>query len=352
MITIPTYDLSRFVERHVVIAAGDEEAYQGHPTTVLLADGRTMIAVWTYGHGGPCGPMKRSEDQGLTWSGLWPVPASWSQVRNCPSIYRLSDKEGRERLFVFAGGGSMYQSFSEDGGLTWSDMEPNGIACVMPWCSIIPVDQGRRLLAQTNARRPGDPDRWSNLIIQSYSEDGGFTWTTPEVVLDRPGYKPCEPALVRSPGGGQILSLMRENSRRGNSWAMVSDDEGRSWSPPFEVRHSLTGDRHVARYAPDGRLVIAFRDQAEGSPTRHHFVAWIGTYDDIVERREGAYRVKLLHSYAGADCGYPGLEVLPDGTFVATTYIKYAPGSKMHSVVSTRFRLDELDGGRIPLVEG
>ena len=65
-----------------------------------------------------------------------------------------------------------------------------------------------------------------------------------------------------------------------------------------------------------------------------------------------------MHSYAGTDCGYPGLEVLPDGTFVATTYIKYKPGPEKHSVVSVRFKLHELDQrvGRIvieaPVIEG
>ncbi len=72
-------------------------------------------------------------------------------------------------------------------------------------------------------------------------------------------------------------------------------------------------------------------------------MGWVGTYEDIANGRDGQYRVKLLHSYAGGDCGYPGLELLPDGTLVATTYIKYASGSVRHSVVSTRFRLDELD---------
>jgi len=37
------------------------------------------------------------------------------------------------------------------------------------------------------------------------------------------------------------------------------------------------------------------------------------------------------------------MELLGDGTIVATTYIKYQPGKKRHSVVSTRFTLDETD---------
>ena len=37
------------------------------------------------------------------------------------------------------------------------------------------------------------------------------------------------------------------------------------------------------------------------------------------------------------------MELLPDGTIVATTYVKYRPGSDKHSVVSTRFRISEID---------
>ena len=46
------------------------------------------------------------------------------------------------------------------------------------------------------------------------------------------------------------------------------------------------------------------------------------------------------------DTGYSGLEVLPDGTFVATTYVKYEPGPEKHSVVTTRFQLGELEQRR------
>jgi hypothetical protein len=38
----------------------------------------------------------------------------------------------------------------------------------------------------------------------------------------------------------------------------------------------------VARYAPDDRLVVAFRDRMVGSPFYGHFVVWVGRYGDIV----------------------------------------------------------------------
>src|SRR4029078_11756021 len=96
-----------------------------------------------------------------------------------------------------------------------------------------------------------------------------------------------------------------------------------------------------AVYAPDGRLVVVFRDMGSKSPTRNHFVVWVDRYEDILAGREGDYKIKLLHSHKGSDCGYPGLELLPDGTLVATTYVKYRAGSAQNFWVSVTFFLDE-----------
>lgn len=85
---IPTIDISGETNRQVVIAAGTPEVYQGHVHTLLMPDGKTMWAVWTIGHGGRCGPMKRSDDGGLTWSGLLATPRDWQNVNNCPTIHR------------------------------------------------------------------------------------------------------------------------------------------------------------------------------------------------------------------------------------------------------------------------
>ena len=342
----PTIDLCADTSRHVIVARGTAQVYQGHPTTALLADGRTMFCVWTIGHGGSCGPLKRSDDGGRTWSELLPTPANWTTAFNCPALYRLAGPHGPERLFVFAGrgpDGAMQSAHSTDNGRTWTPMTGLGLRCVMPFCTIAPVEGGRRLLGMTNMRRPGERlDKKSNVIVQSWSDDGGATWAPWRVVLDLGRLKPCEPALVRSPDGCRLLCLLRENTER-VSLGIASDDEGRTWSEPRPLPSGLHGDRHVARYAPDGRLVVCFRDTGKASPTRNHFVAWIGRWEDIVAGRDAQYRIKLLHSYKGSDCGYPGLELLPDGTFVATTYVKYRPGPEQHSVVSVRFNLRETD---------
>ncbi len=344
---LPVVDLSANTARQVVVAQGTEKIYQGHPTTVLLPDGRTMFATWTLGHGGVCGPMKRSDDGGRTWSELLPTPANWAEVKNCPSLYRLTDPKGVTRLFVFAGNGpdhKMQQAHSTDDGKTWTPMSSVGLECVMPFCTIAPVDGGKRLIGLTSIRRPGETkDKRSNILVQSESTDGGLSWSAWRILLDLGDLKPCEPAVLRSPDGKQLLCLIRENDRKTGSHYMTSDDEGRTWSKEKSLPTGLWGDRHMPHYAADGRLVVCFRDMGPDKSTHNHFAAWVGRYEDILQGREGQYKIKLLHSNAGSDCGYPGLELLPDGNFVATTYIKYRPGAEKQSVVSTRFTLAATD---------
>lgn len=312
-----------------------------------MPDGKTMFCVWTHGHGGTAGPLKRSDDGGKTWSEELSVPENWWKVKNCPAIYRLTDPQGAARLIVYAGqgpDGTMQQSVSTDEGKTWSPMQSNGLKCVMPFCTIMPVEGGKKLIGLSNIRRPGETkDTKSNVVTQSESTDGGLTWSPWRVLVDLGDLKPCEPEVVRSPDGKQLLCLIRENIRSQPAHFITSDDEGKTWSEVKGLPPGLHGDRHKHVYLPDGRLVIAFRDMGKDSPTRAHFVAWVGRYEDIVSGTDGEYKIKLLHSHKGSDCGYPGLELLPDGTIVATTYIKYRPGVEQNSVVSTRFMLAETD---------
>jgi hypothetical protein len=49
-----------------------------------------------------------------------------------------------------------------------------------------------------------------------------------------------------------------------------------------------------------------------------------------------------MKNHKSLDCAYPGVEVLPDGTFVTTTYGHWTPGEQPY-VVSVRFTLQELD---------
>ena len=343
---MPIVDISKETNRQVVVAAGTKKIYQGHPHTLLLGDGRTMFCVWTliHGHGTP--RMKRSDDGGKTWSELLALPEGWAPYGHCPTLHRIVAADKKEHLLLMDRTNRtnvFSQAISMDNGKTWGAMKSTGLKGVVAPISIVAVEGGRKYLMWSH-RGAGDRDRSPLTVWQAESTDAALTWKNYRKVCEVPGRDPCEPAVVRSPDGKQLLMLMRDNTHKGNSLQMVSDDEGKTWSKPVETSWGLTGDRHCPKYAPDGRLVVVFRDVAQPCPPRGHFVAWVGRYEDIVKRREGQYRIKLMHHYGRAgDCGYPGLELLGDGTFAATTYIKHKPGPEKHSVVSVRFKLDEID---------
>ena len=338
----PFLDLSADTARHVVIAEGTPDTYQGHATTALLADGRTLLAVWTIGHGGTCGPAALSKDAGHTWTRIDDrFPPEYKTWKNCPAIYRIAAPDGKERLFVFAcGNGIMTRVVSEDNGETWRTLPGLPVKeGVMPMCSVIRLSDGA-WLGQYNGRWNECKPKW-NRVFQMRSGDGGLTWTAPEVVAQHPDMNICEPFLLPSPDGGELCSVLRDNAKDALSKLVFSRDEGKTWTAPEDAAWGLTGHRHHGVQLPDGRWVIAFRDTAPKSPTRNHFVAWTGTYDDIKARRPGR-RIKLLHSHAGGDCGYAALALLPDGSILATTYIKYWDDTRKHSVVGVFIKPEDL----------
>ena len=128
----------------------------------------------------------------------------------------------------------------------------------------------------------------------------------------------------------------------------LSDDEGKTWSAPKPLPNELNGDRHIMRYVPDSRLLVVFRDISPlrfrsdldklekergevnlsevvsstdlGSPTEGNRVGWVGTWNDLVKLKDGQYRIKFKDNIYNWEFYYPKVELLPDGTFVVTTY--------------------------------
>ena len=339
--SIPQFDLSGRKELQVTV---DREAglYLGHPTTVLLEDGKTMIIVYPKGHGKGGIVMKRSSDGGLTWSDRLSTPSSWATSQEVPTIYRTIDNAGKKRLIMFSGLYPIRQAVSEDDGATWSELAPIGdyggiVACAS--CTRLANgdymalfhDDGRYLTAAKPAK--GTPPKF--IVYKIVSSDGGLTWSKPTAIATHDVAHLCEPGMVRSPDGKQLAVLLRENARKLRSFIIFSNDEGATWTEPREVPASLTGDRHTCAYLKDGKLFITFRDQLKGSPSPGDWVAWVGTYDDLVSGGEGLYRLRLMDNTKGADCAYPPVEVLPDGTIVTTTYGHWTAG-EMPYIVSVR----------------
>ena len=382
-LNIPLIDLKEETHRQVVV---DREAgqYLGHPTTVLLDDNLTMICVYPQGHGRGAIVMKRSNDGGLSWSERLPTPSSWESSMEVPTIFKVSDQEGKQRLIMFSGLYPARMAVSEDEGESWSELEALGdwggivvMGCLIPlktgeghYMALFHDDlrffteDGREKYRE---RREEHSSSYFTLY-KTISKDGGLTWSHPQGIFSSDEIHLCEPGYIRSPEGKQIAVFLRENARAKNSHIIFSDDEGESWTTPRELPNALTGDRHVLKYAPDGRILATFRDvstdrseisrlsrQEEtpdvdliaskyklGSPTEGDWVAWVGTYQDILEGAEGQYRIRIMDNKKGWDTCYPGLELLPDGNFVITTYGHWEAGEEPY-ITSVRFKLEEID---------
>lgn len=351
--TIPVIDLASETQRQVLVDR-EEKQYLGHVTTVLLEDGKTILAVYPKGHGRGAIVYKRSTDGGLTWSDRLPTPKSWETSLEVPTIHRVVDAAGKKRLILFSGLYPIRMSVSEDDGATWSELQPIGnFGGIVTMGSVVALkqpghymalfhDDGRYIIGKQKTPNGDAAKAWRFWVYETRSTDGGLTWSVPVPIAMLPDASLCEPGAVRSPDGNEIAVLLRENSRKHNSYLITSRDEGLSWSEPKELPAALTGDRHTAKYAPDGRLFITFRDTTRQSATKGDWVAWVGQYDDIVSGREGQYRVRLLHNTSSADCAYPGLEVLPDGTIVTTTYGHWEKDQPPY-IMSVRLKLDEVD---------
>ena len=341
---IPLEDLDADTGRQVVV---DREPgqYLGHPTTQLLDDGESLLTVYPKGHGR--GPIvyKRSPDGGRSWSERLPVPESWATSLEVPTLFRVSTPDGPHRLVMFSGLYPIRRAFSDDDGATWSELEPIGDFGGIVAMSSLHTQRSGDLLAFFHddgrfLRDSGEPGSFR--VFATRSADGGLTWSEPWVVTEHPDADLCEPGLVVAPDGNRIALLLRENARRHESFVVFSDDDGESWSAPRQLPPTLTGDRHVARYASDGRLVVTFRDMAADSPSKGDWMLWVGTWEDIQRGDPGQYRVRIMDNKNAWDAAYAGLELLADGTFVTTTYGHWEEGEEPF-VVSVRFRMQELD---------
>ncbi|MCP4477127.1 MAG: exo-alpha-sialidase [Planctomycetaceae bacterium] len=347
-------DLDDQAYRQVVV---DHEPgqYLGHPTTCLLEDGKTMLCVYPKGHGRGSIVYKRSNDGGLTWSDRLPTPANWSTSKEVPTLHRVVDADGKKRIIMWSGLYPAKLAVSEDDGKSWGDLKPVGDwggIVVMGFVEKLNTGPGHYMAmfhddGRFFAKTPAKNKTRTFDLYKTFSTDGGLTWSFPESVYRSSDVHLCEPGCIRSPDGKKLAVLLRENARRKKSHIIFSEDEGKTWSKPRELPLALTGDRHTGKYGADGRLFISFRcnsptDKRKSRPFEGDWVGWVGTWEDLENGSDGQYSVRLKDNKKGYDTTYPGVEVLPDDTFVVTTYGHWSQGEQPY-ILSVRFKLSELD---------
>ncbi|MDP6339726.1 MAG: sialidase family protein [Candidatus Marinimicrobia bacterium] len=342
---VPVVDLDKRNDLQVVVDK-EKDVYLGHPTTVLLEDGKTILAVYPKGHGKGEIVYKRSRDGGKTWSNRLPVPRNWSTSKEVPTIHRVIDATGVKRLIMWSGLYPARIAISEDDGQSWSPLKQVGDwGGIVVMGSVVSLKTSGHYLAMFHDdgrffKKDGERTGIFTLY-QTNSVDGGLTWSEPKGIYANVDIHLCEPGIIRSPNGKELAMLLRENSRTRNSHIMFSRDEGITWTSPKELLLELTGDRHTGKYTHDGKLFISFRDMAKNSPTQGDWVAWVGDYEDLKKGGLGDYRIRIKDNKNRWDSTYPGVEVLPSGEIVTTTYGHWDEGEKPY-ILSVRLNLIQI----------
>ncbi len=379
-------------------APGTQRQYLGQPDMVRTSSGR-LITAYPQGHGkGPI-IMRISDDNGETWTEKTDIPSSWAGSQETPTMYILNLEDGTERIMLITacpGWGSdssgnttgWNTSYSDDNGETWSEYShwysthADGTAnnSIVAMASLIQLrdEQGKYIQKWMGVYHDYDYINYKTYL--TFDENGQEQWSEPEPYLQEyrdieSSYQMCEIGMFRSPDGSRIIGLARSQSHNNPSTLIYSDDEGETWSAPMDLPGSLSGERHKAVYDPiSGRLLITFREikydlngnnQFDGDSdwTCGDWMAWVGTYDDLMLQNDGEYCFTIAEDFANSaksgDTGYAGVVVLDDGTFIMDSYGHWDEdfSSQWNGGVTTdlcyiklaKFKLGEIenDNGRI-----
>ncbi|MDE6565957.1 MAG: glycoside hydrolase, partial [Clostridia bacterium] len=372
---------------NVVDDGGESINYLAHPDAVML-DGENegkMVIYYSKGHGRGAIGGKVSSDNGKTWEEIKGLPISWQNSMETPTIYKLQMNRGTDNeksKYVLISGcptwGGKYKgngfnvSLSDDGITGWTEFQnfygldyngkkgDNFVASIVAMASLTQLKDENGNWTNSWMGFFHDDNAYNYKSILTFDDYGYMQWSTPEKYfanyrsIEKKAFM-CEVEVVRSDAGegNELMLLARSNGRNRNkemnSLMSISKDEGKTWSEPKQLPAAVNGERHKAEWIKDkdgnDRLFITFRsiskdsknfgivDETNGTGNGKWYsegwIAWVGTFDDLKECKEGQYRIKLAHTYlenqtksvlaANGDCGYSGNVVFDGGYKIMTS---------------------------------
>lgn len=262
----------------------------------------------------------------FTW-GVIPVPSgiALERLHTGRSPLRRSNSQVPLKPFIPLIEGS-WTKVSSDGGKTWSKRRPVDAPGIPPLLAQSPVvempDGALVFVGQDYNATIGVARDWTKAYALR-SVDGGETWQDAVVIGDQEGLTFREPSLVLLEDG-RLMTMMRTQGSAGPLEGFLhqsfSSDGGRTWSAPAKT--PMWGwPAHVLELA-DGRLFCSYGYRREPFGVRATLSHDGGrTWDhanEMVLRDDGGVQ----------DLGYPTAVQLPDGRIFVTYYINHEAASQ------------------------
>lgn len=389
----------------------DSIDYLAHPDSVKLPNGR-MITFYAKGHGkGEIGA--KWSDDGRIWNEIKGLPESWKDSKETPTIYELKFNRGTNNesvRYVLISGCPTWGGTQKGNGFNVSVGDFDAASGLIKWTEFQNFyglnEKGKKgenfvapIVAMASLTQLKENGKWTNKwmgffhddsaynykTILTFDEKGNMSWSVPEKYfaqyrsIEKKSFM-CEVEVVRSDAGegDELMLLTRSNGRNRskemNSLMSVSTDEGKTWSEPKQLPAAVSGERLKAEWIKDkdgnDRLFITFRSickdfrrfdksteligSGNGKWFSEGWIAWVGTYDDLKNGKEGQYRIKLAHTYladeagsqmnANGDCGYCGNVVFDGGIKIMTsTYGRFPKNTKKTIIASKVIDILQVD---------
>lgn len=156
--------------------------------------------------------LERTTDLGRTWQRTNPINGNSGPQAIQPSL--LSHSGNRLQLICRNrdGQGSLWQSWSSDGGITWSSLESLGLPNPNAGTDAVTLADGRQLLVYNHTNRRGTQPAGRSMLNVAVSEDGR-KWFAALVLEKQSGSEFSYPAVIQTSDGKVHISYTWKRRR-------------------------------------------------------------------------------------------------------------------------------------------
>src|SRR5690554_3348285 len=162
-----------------------------------------------------------SRDGGQTWEVIGPINDGIEFDAIQPSVLKYPD--GRLQVLCRTREGVISQSWSEDGGLTWSEMTATALPNPNSGTDAVTLQDGRQLLIYNHTTREGEEPRNRNMLNLALSDDG-INWNPVMTLENEPikdGY--AYPAIIQSEDG--LVHITYTFNRRSIKYVVIDPEK-------------------------------------------------------------------------------------------------------------------------------